>query len=65
MKKIVLLLLLAPLLMISFVAEFGVLIAASPSIVRVPDDYEKIQWAIGNASDGDTIFVRAEHTTSM
>ena len=46
-------------MLISFVAGFGVLIVSSPSIVRVPDDYEKIQWAIGNASDGDTIFVRA------
>ena len=45
--------------MISFVAGFGVLIVASPSIIRVPDNYEKIQWAIGNASDGDTIFVRS------
>jgi len=25
----------------------------------VPDQYERIQWAIGNASVGDTIFVRA------
>ena len=45
--------------MISFVAGFGVLIVAGPSIIRVPDDYGKIQWAIGNASDGDTIFVRS------
>jgi aminopeptidase YwaD len=32
---------------------------ATPLII-VPDQYEKIQWAIGNASDGDTIFVRAD-----
>ncbi len=32
---------------------------ANPTTIVVPDDYEKIQWAIGNASDGDTIFVRA------
>jgi len=25
----------------------------------VPDDYTKIQWVIGNATDGDTIFIRA------
>jgi len=30
-----------------------------PTTIIIPDDYEKIQWAIGNASDGDTIFVRA------
>jgi len=30
-----------------------------PTKIIVPDDYKKIQWAIGNASDGDTIFVRA------
>ena len=32
---------------------------AEPTTIFVPDDYEKIQWAIGNASDGDTIFVKA------
>lgn len=31
--------------------------AGSDSII-VPDDYAKIQWAIGNATEGDTIFVR-------
>ena len=34
-------------------------IKAEPTTIIVPDDYEKIQWAIGNASAGDTIFVRA------
>ena len=33
-------------------------IKTEPITIIVPDDYEKIQWAIGNASDGDTIFVR-------
>jgi len=32
---------------------------AEPTTIIVPDDYQKIQWAIGNASAGDTIFVRA------
>ncbi|MFX0211245.1 MAG: right-handed parallel beta-helix repeat-containing protein [Candidatus Hodarchaeota archaeon] len=32
---------------------------SEPSTIIVPDDYEKIQWAIGNASNGDIIFVRA------
>ena len=26
--------------------------------IYVPDDYERIQWAVDNASDGDTIIVR-------
>ena len=34
-------------------------VEANPTTIVVPDDYEKIQWAIGNASNGDTIFVRA------
>ena len=34
-------------------------VKSEPTTIIVPDDYEKIQWAIGNASDGDTIFVRA------
>ncbi len=38
--------------------------ASSPRVVsaatiNVPDDYERIQWAIGNASVEDTIFVKA------
>lgn len=35
------------------------LVKAEPTTIIVPDDYERIQWAIGNASDGDTIFVKA------
>jgi len=31
---------------------------ASARTIYVPDDYEKIQWAIDNASAGDTIIVR-------
>ena len=34
-------------------------VRAEPRTIIVPDDYEKIQWAIGNASSGDTIRVRA------
>ncbi len=33
-------------------------VKASGAIV-VPDDYARIQWAIGNASAGDTIYVKA------
>jgi len=42
-------------------------VKAEPRTIIVPDDYAKIQWAVGNASDGDTIFVRSgtyyEHLT--
>ena len=31
---------------------------ASARTIYVPDDYEKIQWAVDNASAGDTIIVR-------
>ena len=31
---------------------------ASARTIFVPDDYAKIQWAVSNASTGDTIFVR-------
>jgi len=31
---------------------------ASARTIYVPDDYAKIQWAVDNASDGDTIIVR-------
>lgn len=34
-------------------------VEAEPLTIVVPDDYEKIQWAVGNASDSDTILVRA------
>lgn len=32
-------------------------IIADQNTIFVPDDHKKIQWAIGNATDGDTIFV--------
>ena len=35
------------------------LVKSEATTIIVPDEYEKIQWAIGNASAGDTIFVRA------
>jgi len=33
-------------------------VETEPTTIIVPDDYAKIQWAIGNASNGDTIFVK-------
>jgi len=33
-------------------------VKAEPKTVVVPDDYFNIGWAIGNASEGDTIFVK-------
>ena len=39
---------------------FDIQLASSePTTVIVPDDYERIQWAINNASVGTTIFVKA------
>jgi len=35
------------------------LASSEPTIIIVPDDYERIQWAINNASVGTTIFVKA------
>ncbi|MHC1636451.1 MAG: NosD domain-containing protein, partial [Candidatus Methanospirareceae archaeon] len=32
---------------------------ASAKTIYVPDDYAKIQWAVDNASAGDTIIVRS------
>ena len=49
------------------VLVFGILFAtlafvsigcASGKTIYVPDNYAKIQWAVDNASDGDTIIVR-------
>jgi len=33
-------------------------VCASPGIIYVPDNYTKIQWAVDNATSGDTIIVR-------
>jgi len=41
----------------SCLKDYKISVKASPNAIYVPDDYEKIQWAIGNATDGDTIFV--------
>ena len=35
-----------------------VVCVASAKTIYVPDDYAKIQWAVDNASAGDTIIVR-------
>ncbi len=32
---------------------------AQPNFITVPDDYTKIQWAIENATAGDTVYVRS------
>ena len=47
-----------------FLAMFGILVfcafigTVSAATIYVPDDYAKIQWAIDNATVGDTIIVR-------
>jgi len=38
---------------------FVIPVHPNPMTIIVPDDYERIQWAVSNASDGDTVFVRA------
>ncbi len=60
----------ALLLCLSFIlfwADPKISVNASPSVVYVPGDYEKIQWAINNVSAGSTIFVDSgiyyEHLT--
>jgi parallel beta-helix repeat protein len=42
-----------------FLVECEISVKASPDIIHVPDDYRKIQWAVGNASEGATILVHA------
>lgn len=55
------------LLFTIFLTGFDIYVKASPDIIHVPSDYTKIQWAIGNATAGDTILVSAgiyyEHVT--
>ena len=41
------------------VSSLPISVATNPAEIAVPDNYEKIQWAVGNASEGDTIFVNA------
>lgn len=38
-------------------STYGKLILSAPSknVIYVPDNYAKIQWAVDNASDADTI----------
>ena len=59
-KKFVLaVLLLSPLLVIAFDVRSSVPVAASPLIIRVPDDYQTIQEAVDAANSGDIILVSA------
>ena len=37
---------------------FASVALASATTYYVPDDHEKIQWAVDNATDGDTIIVK-------
>ncbi|HEY4675312.1 MAG TPA: NosD domain-containing protein [Candidatus Bathyarchaeia archaeon] len=41
-------------------AFFTLAVVRSPTVIRVPHDYEKIQWAVDNASAGDTIVVSSD-----
>ena len=59
-KKFVLaVLLLSPLLVIVFGVLSSVPVAASPLIIRVPDDYQTVQGAVDAASPGDIVLVSA------
>ncbi|MGB9694131.1 MAG: hypothetical protein ACPLYF_04740, partial [Fervidobacterium sp.] len=46
------------LLFVSSLKNYTMPVKASSKVI-VPDDYPKIQWAVDNATDGDTIFVRS------
>jgi len=60
LKKIVFLTFVSVLLLsMVVVSSFPISVEARPGEIVVPDDYTRIQWAIGNATDGDTILVRA------
>jgi len=67
MKKIVLVAFVLVLLSSTLISKLPALVETHSANIVVPDDYERIQWAIGNATDGDTILVRAgtyyEHVT--
>jgi parallel beta-helix repeat protein len=59
MKKsmyLIVLLLLFSIVLVSF-PQIKV-VTAEPKTIVVPDDYAAISWAIGNASEGDTIYVK-------
>lgn len=55
------------LLIVLFLGAFSVFMLreqarlgfCSDKVIVVPDDYPKISWAVGNASEGDTIFVKS------
>jgi len=54
-------------LLLTFWALFTTPVVADPTIIKVPEDYERIRWAVGNASAGDIIQVASgtyyEHLT--
>lgn len=54
-RGVMLALLLASMLTLTFNIQQ---VTAEEWDIIVPDDYEKIQWAVGNATDGDRIYVR-------
>lgn len=62
-KKISFLLLLVSLSFLVLFVNIALIIPPVPVVearpdIWVPDDYAKIQWAVGNSTDGDTIRVR-------
>jgi parallel beta-helix repeat protein len=58
-KKVLALSIILCLLSLLLLKEYKISVKAIPNIIYVPDDYAKIQWAIDNATEGGTIFVRS------
>jgi parallel beta-helix repeat protein len=56
-SKAIIVLLLVLSLVVVFISDIGI-VKAEPGTIVVPDDYPTIQGAIGNASEGDTIYVK-------
>lgn len=56
-KSVVTVLLVLSLVFVSFQGHR--IVKAEPKTIIVPDDYSTIQDAIGNASEGDTVFVKS------
>ncbi len=61
MKKRIVLLLIILVLLILIVGAFLFVVLVGPSrrTLVVPDDYARISWALGNATAGDTVYVKS------
>ena len=57
-KRAILILVLVLCFAVVSLPQIGV-VNGEPKTIVVPDDYPTIGWAIGNASEGDTVFVKS------